>query len=115
MENDKYKSWLKPGTIVYSAKCSVCVTNFNVAWGCESAVRSHERGRTHVTNMIDLESAKKSLVPLFFWYTPVHSNESSSSASDTCEKLATPSPSSQSTAIDELVFQQASVTRAETI
>ena len=33
MENDKRKSWLKPGTTVYSAKCSVCVSEFNVTWG----------------------------------------------------------------------------------
>ena len=66
MENDKYKSWLKPGATVYSAKCSVSVNEFNVSRGCESAVRSHERGSTHDRNMTDLGSAKKSLVPLFF-------------------------------------------------
>ena len=65
MENDKYKSWLKPGTSVYSTKCSFCVSEFNVAWRSESAVRSHECGSAHVRNMTDLEKAK-SLAPLFF-------------------------------------------------
>ena len=32
MENDKYNSWLKPGTTLYLAKCSVCISEFNVAW-----------------------------------------------------------------------------------
>ena len=32
MENDMYKSWLKPGTTAYTSKCSVCVSEFNVAW-----------------------------------------------------------------------------------
>ena len=37
MENDMYKSWLKPGTTyihhkAYTSKCSVCVREFNVAW-----------------------------------------------------------------------------------
>ena len=116
MENNKYKSRLKPRTTVYSAKCSVCFREFNVAWGCESAVRNYEPGSTHVRNMTDLESAKKSLTPLFFWKTPVHSDASSSSVSGTCEKLATLSPSNrQSIAIDELVSQQGSVTKAEII
>ena len=66
MENDKYKSWLKPGKTVYSAKCSVCVSEFNIAWRCESPVRSHERGSTHVRNIIDSKSTKKTLIPLFF-------------------------------------------------
>ena len=115
MENDKYKSWLKSGTTVYSAKCSVCVSEFNVAWECESAVRIYERGSTYVRNMTDLESVKKSLMPLFFRKTPVHSDASSFSASDICEKLANPSASSQPTVIDELVSQRASVTRVEII
>ena len=113
MENGIYKSWLKPGTTAYTSKCSVFVSEFNVAWGCESAVKSHEHVSTHTRNMTDLKSAKKSLAPLFFRKTPVHSNASSSSASGTFEKLATSSPSGQSTAIDEPVSQQASVTRAE--
>ena len=113
MENYQYKSWLKQGTTVYSAKNSVWVSEFNVAWGCESAVRSHERGCAHVKNITDLESAKKSLGTLFFEKTPVHSDASSSSASGTCEKLA--APSSQFTTIDELVSQQAFVTKAEMI
>ena len=71
--------------------------------GCESAVRSHEHVSTHARNMTGLKSVKKSLAPLFFQKTPVHSNESSSSASSTCEKLATSSPSGQSRAVDELV------------
>ena len=32
MENGIYKSWLKPGTTAYTSKCSVCVSEFNVAW-----------------------------------------------------------------------------------
>ena len=36
---------------------------------------------THVKNMTDLESAKKSLAPLYFWKTPVRSDASNSSAS----------------------------------
>ena len=115
MENDKYKSWLKPETTVYSAKYSVCLSEFNVAWGSESAVRSHEHGNTHLRNITDLESTRKRLVPLFSWNTQVHSDSSSSSASGTCEKFVTPSPSSQSTAVDELVSQRASLTRAEII
>ena len=66
MENEKYKSWLKPGATVYSAKCSIYISKCNVAWGCESAVRSHERGTKYIRNMTDLESTKKSLAPLFF-------------------------------------------------
>ena len=61
MENDKRKSWLKPGTTVYSAKCSVCVSEFNVTWGCESAISSHERGSTNIRSMTDLENAKQIL------------------------------------------------------
>ena len=114
MENDKYKSWLKPGTSVYSTKCSFCVSEFNVAWRSESAVRSHECGSAHVRNMTDLEKAK-SLAPLFFRKTPVHSGASSSSASSICEKLATASPSNQSTTIGEFVSQQAYITRVEII
>lgn len=89
MENDKYKSWLKPGTSVYSTKCSFCVSEFNVAWRSESAVRSHECGSAHVRNMTDLESGKKSLALLFFRKIPVHSDASSSSASGTCESQST--------------------------
>ena len=115
MENDKYNSWLKPGTTLYLAKCSVCISEFNVAWWCESAVRSHERGSTLVRNMIDIESAKKSLASLFFRKTPAHSDVNNSLALGNWEKLATPFPSSQSTRMYELVSQQASVTRVEII
>ena len=68
-----------------------CLSEFHFAWESESAARSHEHGNTHLRNITDLESTRKSLVPLFFWNTPVHSDSSSSSASGTCEKLATPS------------------------
>ena len=66
MENDKYKLLLKPGKTIYHAKCSICGSEFSVDWGCESAVKSHERGSSHTKNIRDLESAKKGLAHLFF-------------------------------------------------
>ena len=49
---------------------------------------------------------KKTLIPLFFWKTGVHSDASSFSAFGVCETLATFSPSSQPTATDELIFKK---------
>ena len=116
MENDKYKLWLKPGKTIYHAKCSICGSEFSVDWGCESAVKSHERGSSHTKNIRDLESAKKGLAHLFFRKISTYSDAESSSAPATCENSAAASSSStQSTAIDKFVAQQASVTRAEII
>ena len=115
MENDKYKLWLKPGKTVHSAKCIVCDSEFSVDWGCEFATKSHEHGSTHTKNKDALESTKKRLAPLFFWKTPTYFHKMNSSASATFNSLAASLTASQSIAIDQLVAQQASVTRAEII
>ena len=111
----KYKLWLKPGKTVHSAKCIVCDSEFSVDWGCESAIKSHERGTTHTKNIDTLESSKKGLVPVFFRKAPTYFDKMSSSASAICNNSAASSTAGQSTAIDQLVAQQASVTRAEII
>ena len=90
-------------------------SEFSVDWGCESAIKSHECGSTHTKNIDALESSKKGLAPLFFWKTPTYFHKMSSSASATCNNSAASSTTSQSTAIDQLVAQQASVKRAEII
>ena len=102
VENDKYKSWLKPGKTVHSAKYIVCDSEFTVDWGCESAIKSRERGSTHTKNIDALESSKKGLAQLFR-KTPTYFHKTSSSASATCNNSAASSTPSQSKAIDQLV------------
>ena len=81
LKSNKSSSWVKSGRTVYSVYASVSLMlHRNVSLQSE---------------VMNVESAKKSMAPPFFWKTPVHSDASSSSASGTCEKLATPSPSSQ--------------------
>ena len=94
MENDKYKLWFKPGKTVHSAKCIVCGSEFSVDGGCESAVKSHERGSTHTKNIDALESSEKGLAPLFFRKTPTYFHKRSSSASATCNNSAASSTAS---------------------
>ena len=84
--------------------------------GCESAIKSHARGGGHKTNLTNLENSKKGLSPLFFKKVPTttlsHTERSPASAAPGNSAAAS---SSQPTAIDQLVAQQTSVTRAEII
>ena len=74
MEKEEYKSWLKPGSSIYSAKCCIRDKEISVEWGCESALKSHAGGQTHRDNVKRLEDSKKGLSPLFFRKVPAPSS-----------------------------------------
>ena len=131
MENEEYKLWLKPGKTVYSARCSVCDTEFSVEWSCSGAIKSHDKGKEHKEKMKHFDNSNKGLSPLFFRRLPTAPSSTSVSSSSTTpsstKTAATTSASSTSscitssssqytsTVIDQLLAQQVSTTRAEII
>lgn len=92
---------------LHSAKWSVYDSKSCAGWWSESAVKNHECCSTRTKNIKVLENSRKDSAPRFFWETPAHSDTKCFAASATCQSSVASSSSRQSTAMDQLVTQQA--------
>ena len=102
--------WLKPSIDKHQAQCDLCVKTFSVAYGCEAAVKSHDKGATHQKLLKEFQNSKKALSSTFFKKVVQPSPMSSPSSS----VPASPASSAAApTLIDHMVATQSVVTAAE--
>ena len=111
--DSKYKLWLVSVDDIYKGKCKLCNKEFCIKAGCESAIISHAKGKTHIKLVEEKKSASKSLASLFFMPGPSTSSNVPTSSTVPVSSNASKSPKTSQRILDGVAEQALQALHAE--